>query len=379
VAGSPLDRLELTVARSTGELAAEEWDGLVLTGGPLPLHDLHLSTLWLRRYEVFGDFDPRYVLARADGRLVGGVSTHRVDLDIGDLRVRIDRALADEPTAERLARHMLPCRVVGGLTDGRTGAGVLGGLSRRERAVVVHRLFDAAERLASREGERSVACRCADAGDLVLRSVLRDRGYLEVPGPPHFTLSTRPGGVDGYIASFQKHRRTMIRREIRKLRQADVTLAVEPVTKELTGSVLPLITNLNQRYGVASDEDTSRAELGMLRKLFKHDARAVVARHDGRPVGYMDFIVYRHHAWTGQAGFDYGFQGTLPLYFGVLFYGLMEFATATRLAGIDYSFGSEQAKRLRGCVSRPTVRLVRAFDAADHRRLAELTASRSSQ
>jgi hypothetical protein len=166
---------------------------------------------------------------------------------------------------------------------------------------------------------------------------------------------------------------------MRKLSDANVTIAVEPLTRELVGSVLPLITNLNNRYDLESSDDEVRAELGMLRKLFKHDAYAVVARCDEQPVGYLELMVYRNNAWAGQAGFDYEFQGTLPLYFGVLFYGLMDFASSMDLASIDYSFDSAKPKMSRGCISRTTLRLIRVLDPADHNRLADWAASRSSQ
>jgi hypothetical protein len=93
------ETLHLTVTDSAAELAVEGWDDLVLGAGgpPLPPHHLHLATPWLRSLEVFGNFNPQYVLAREGGRLVGGVSTHRIDRDIGDTRIRIDSALADGP------------------------------------------------------------------------------------------------------------------------------------------------------------------------------------------------------------------------------------------------------------------------------------------
>jgi uncharacterized protein len=360
------EKLCLTVAGSTEEIADEGWDELVLGAGPLPAHGLHVSTSWLRRYEVFGNFDPHYVLALEDGQLVGGLSAHR---DSGDTRIRIDGALADGPPSQELTECVLPCRVVGGLTDGRTGASFLPGLSLSERALIVDHLFAEAEGLAAVSGEKSVVCRSVDSGDLLLRSVLRSRGYIEIPGPHHLLLAPPAGALEGYIASFSNRYRNMIRREIRKLRDADVSITVEPLTRELVSSALPLIADLNHRYGVESDVDEARAELGMMRKMFKHDAYAVVARHDEQPVGYMDLIMYRNNAWANQAGFDYEFQGTLPLYFGVLFYGLMDFASANDLVSIDYSFATQHAKMSRGCISRPTLRLVRVLDPAGHNRL----------
>ena len=47
-------------------------------------------------------------------------------------------------------------------------------------------------------------------------------------------------------------------------------------------------------------------------------------------------------------GFDYDVQGTLPVYFGVAFYGVMDFAAEHDLRVLDYTFGTEDAKRSRG-------------------------------
>jgi len=71
-------------------------------------------------------------------------------------------------------------------------------------------------------------------------------------------------------------------------------------------------------------------------------------------------IVYRGNAWTHHAGFDYDAQGTLPVYFGVMFYGVMDFAAEHGLRVLDYTFGTEDAKRSRGCQVRTTVRLLQA-------------------
>ena len=256
---------------------------------------------------------------------------------------------------------MAPCRVAGGLIDGRTGALTRPGLSLAERGVLIDRLFNEAEHIAAEQGERAVICRCIDAGDLLLRSVLRGRGYVERPGPQHLVLTRPPGGLEGYIASFSNRYRNMIRREIRKLRDAGIEMTVEVLTRDLIDSVLPLITQLHAKHGVGIAPEETRAELEMVRRNFKQDAYAVVARVGDRPVGFVELVVHSGNAWAHQAGFDYEFQGSLPLYFGVLFYGPMAFVDAAQLSRIDYSFGTEHAKVSRGCISRPTIRAVRVL------------------
>ena len=43
----------------------------------------------------------------------------------------------------------------------------------------------------------------------------------------------------------------------------------------------------------------------------------------------------RGHAWCGYAGFDYEAQGDLPVYFEVLFYGLLEGLADVRLHHLE--------------------------------------------
>jgi predicted N-acyltransferase len=235
-------------------------------------------------------------------------------------------------------------------------------------------LFAEAEQTAATQGEKAVICRCVDASDLLLRWVLRRRRYAEFPGPRHLVLTPPAGGLEGYLASFSSRYRNNIRRQIRILHDANVTISVELLTRELIASVVPLVDSLNRKYGLESVD--GRAALETARRVFKENARAVVARVDGRPVGFVEMLVHRDSAWMLQAGFDYEFQGKLPLYFGIMFYGLMDFASSNQLFRIDYTFGTEEAKTSRGCTSRPTFREVLVLDPAVHDRMtAELARS----
>ena len=102
------------------------------------------------------------------------------------------------------------------------------------------------------------------------------------------------------------------------------------------------------------------ASLGLLRKAVKPSIYGVVARVGDRVVGFNELVVYRGYAWTNHVGFDYEAQGTLPVYFGVAFYGVMDFAAEHGLRVLDYTFGTDDAKRSRGCEARTTVRLFKA-------------------
>ena len=303
--------------------------------------------------EVFGNKTPQHVLARANGVVVGGLATYRLDDQVTDRLMRLDGVFPGV--------QVMPARLVGGLYAGRTGALTLPDLGEKPRRQVVSRLFAEAEDIAQENDERSVVCRCVDGGDTLLRDVLRDLGYHEVPGPDHFVLAPPPGGLDGYIDSLPRRQRNKVRRELRSLREGGVAITVEPLTLDLIRTVSPLLVNLYHKYDIDEGCDLVAARLGILRKALKQSTFGVVARIGDRVVGFMELIVYRGNAWGRSAGFDYDAQGALPVYFGVAFYGLMDFAAEHGLRVLDYGFKTEAAKRSRGCEARTTVRLFKAL------------------
>jgi predicted N-acyltransferase len=144
--------------------------------------------------------------------------------------------------------------------------------------------------------------------------------------------------LDGYIDSLPSRYRSKVRRELRKLRDGGVAITVEPLTPDLIRTVAPLVVNLLNKYDIDEDCDSVTASLGLLRKAVKQSTYGVVARVGDRVVGFNELILYRGNAWTRHIGFDYEAQGTLPVYFGVFFYGVMDFAAEHGLRVLDYSF-----------------------------------------
>ncbi len=311
--------MQLTVTVEPTAASLPGWEELVIGDGKeLPSHELWLSAKVLFLLEVFGSKAPEHVLARENGTLLGGLATYRVDDQVTDKAMRLDGVFP--------GMDVLPARLVGGPYEGRTGALTLPSLGEEARREIVSRLFAEAEEIARRNRERSVVCRCVDGGDMFLRDVLRDRGYREIPGPDHFVLAPPPGGLDGYIDSLPRRHPNKVRRELRKLAEGGIAITVEALTPDLIRTVAPLLVNLYNKYDNDEDGDSITARLGILRKADKQSTYGVVARVDDLVVGFMELIVYRGNAWGRTAGFDYEAQGTLPVYFGVAFYGLMDFA-----------------------------------------------------
>ena len=142
--------MQLTVTVEPSAASLPGWDELVIGDGTeLPSHDLWLSAKLLHVFEVFGNKSPQHVLARANGTLVGGLATHRLDELVTDRLMRF----------EVYSRGWMCChRGRRGPYESRTGALTMPSLDEEVRRQVVSRLFAEAEDIAQRnDGRRSFA------------------------------------------------------------------------------------------------------------------------------------------------------------------------------------------------------------------------------
>ncbi len=116
--------MQLTVTLEPSAASLPGWDELVIGDGiELPSYNLWLSAKLLHVFEVFGNKAPQHVLARANGTLLGGLATHRLDDQVTDRLMRLDGVFP--------GIDVLPARLVGGPYESRTGALTLPNLARR--------------------------------------------------------------------------------------------------------------------------------------------------------------------------------------------------------------------------------------------------------
>jgi hypothetical protein len=78
--------------------------------------------------------------------------------------------------------------------------------------------------------------------------------------------------------------------------------------------------------------------------------------------GYAAFIRIGATLYSRDTGYDYAWQGGLPLYFELLYYRAIELAARLGVTEINYSYGSDETKLSRGCELLPRVGYVKAFD-----------------
>ena len=347
---------EVRAVDSAAQIPAVDWDDL--TGAD----DLYLARPWLRMAEATSGVPMTYLLGGDERGLTSGLPTALLGPEVPWLLGRPD-TLAEHCAAEGLEGAadflaslsdppcglLMPSLVCGGRHLGRTRVLTRAGLS--DAAGATERLVVAAEELMRERQARSVAFLYVDERDSVLRQVLAARGYASFVSSSYSWLPVPDGGFDGYTATLSRHRRHRVKPERRRLRAAGVEVRLEPLTADLVAPVAAMDVSLLVKYGARATQEQAEQTFDRIRREFGADATAVTARLDGELCGFGLVLRHHDHWYVYRCGFDYAVKGDLPIYFEMLYYHLIEAASAAGASVIHYGTGSAEAKRSRGCLT----------------------------
>ncbi|GGV01254.1 hypothetical protein GCM10010495_10370 [Kitasatospora herbaricolor] len=360
---------EVNGTSRAAELDAREWDGLV---GP---QDFFLSHRWLGSVEDTAGVPMEYFTLRRDGRAVAALATALADgaepWKLGRTDSLLEYCAAEGfPQAEAFRAGLpgpagpalMPGLVCGGRHLGRTRVLCGAEATRADVAELVRRAEDAA----AARGGRSVAFLYVDEDDTLLGEVLDERGYDSFVSGRHSRLDVPAGGFEEYLARLSAHRRRRILAERRAVRAAGVEVRLEPLAAAPLPRLAELETRLLAKYGFADwRPEQTELVLHSVLERFGDDAVVSLAVADGTVQGFGLQLRHGDQWYAHRAGFDYDFQGRLPLYYEVLYYHLVQQAPAHGVSVIHYGLGSEEAKRSRGCRATTQRCYVLRPDAAD--------------
>jgi len=337
--------------------------------------DLFHSSAWLSLESGQADTPPVYFIAGADQGESPDVAVTCYPLSSASEPwpfMRLDSALlhqarrrglevsdqAAAALASLLPTHLYGCRRV---PDTRVLLSARG--TDDERARLVSSFVDHLERDAREHGVRSMAFLFVSEGERATREALRRRGYAEFPSASYATLRLHAAGFDAYLARFSGDRRREIRRERRRMHEAGVRFAVEPLTNDLIQELVPLLLLHGRRYGHAYTPEGLTRGMSLHREHLGQQVSAVTARStDGRVRGFATIVAWGGRVFIRQTGFDYEWQGRLPLYFAVCYYEPIEYAGRIGATALDLAIESEATKRSRGCEFDQRFGYVRVLD-----------------
>jgi predicted N-acyltransferase len=248
-------------------------------------------------------------------------------------------------------------------------------LSAGARARWTSRIVAATEELARDAGARSVSLLYVEEHDRGLRDALGEAGFVELPSALSARLELSGATFEDYLQHLKPKRRSKVRHEQRQLEAAGVSFEVRALDDRLIETIVPLELALYRKYGGGLAEDEVFALHRAVARCMPDRARVLTAEHGGRVRGFVVLIRWGSTLYARQGGFDYDFQGRLPLYFGVVFYAAVEHALATGMKRIEYGIGSAAAKASRGCHIRRQFGYVKVFDPAVYAPLERLAQS----
>jgi predicted N-acyltransferase len=306
------------------------WDATVGPGG------FYAASGWLAVAEATADRPPVY-LRTAGGSLP--CYELAADSPVPFCRADVVAAGALGPDAD-----LMPSLFCGGRNPAHTTVHATG-----DRPATVDALVARAETVARERDLRSVGLLYVDGDDTVVRETLARRGFLGFPHEPAAVLAVPPGGFEAYLATLPSKARVMVRGERRRLAGAGVTMSVRPLTPDLLDTVDALEDNVNDRYGRPFDRASVRHLRTVIAARLPGEVRVALAERDRQPCGSVLFFHWRDELYARTVGFDYAVQGRLPVYFGLVFYTLVEYAQRVGATRIRYSTGADRAKRSRGC------------------------------
>jgi uncharacterized protein len=385
------------------ELEPAGWDRMLGPG------DLYLSSRWLGVVERVGGLRPSYLLAVEDAGRAPGASDHPgrapgasdhpgrapgasedagasaqalAGLTVHELRpesppwpfYRLDLLLphllrkAAGPEGQvpaglaATAGRTMPMALLGGRQPAHQRLLVRPGLDEREAGGAAGAVLDAAMDLAAAGGVRTASFLYVDAGDRRLRGLLDRGGFETFPSATAAVMPIPWDDLSGYLRSFRGHRRRRIESERRRLAAAGITFHDRAVEDPLIPELAALEVQHEARYGVEDTVEQASRAYRLVNEAMGGSVRALTAEAGGRVRAFVVVVPWHDELFLRQAGFDYAFQGRLPLYFGLVFYHVIEYAIAHGIRTVYYSIESERAKASRGCRLVPQIAYVRALD-----------------
>lgn len=223
------------------------------------------------------------------------------------------------------------------------------GLGDAEAAAAADDGLAAMEALAADEGAPATAFLYVPEGeDPVLEQALDRRGYAAGVVGADCRLAVPWADFDEYLATRTRTRRSSVRAEVRRFREAG--LAVEAAGVEaLTDDLAPLHAEWRARHGPGVDVEALRRQYDAVRRHAGAAMRMFVARRGGETLAFAQFYEHDGVLYSRAAGFRYAALDGAFAYFNVIFYEPLRWAMANGVGEIRYSMESSDAKVGRGC------------------------------
>lgn len=210
-----------------------------------------------------------------------------------------------------------------------------------------------------------------------LAGAAAELGFHPCPTSTDAYLPVPAGGFAEYAAGLSAKRRTTVRAERKAVHASGLRdRHVTHVTRELVDRMAFLRAKNRRKYGLPADLDAERERIARVVEVLGVEVDLIVVDDGtGGPAVCFTLFVRDHETWHGlYVGVDYDDPRSGGTYFEASFYAALDHAPARGVRQISYGMGSDEAKRLRGCVLVPLTSFLLGMTPA-----AETTARRAGE
>lgn len=199
------------------------------------------------------------------------------------------------------------------------------------------------------EGVRGTAFLYLTPEAMPLCEVLSARGFSLFPMTTRAEMGVTWTDFDGYLATISSKRRISVRRELRALSEAGVTVEIAELA-DVESELIPLRCMLMEKYlGSASADREARWFASIREEFLAEEITVFLARAHGSPIAFSLFV-RDGQCWTALlTGMDYKATVSRFSHFATMYYSPAGLAPQVPVRRIFYGIGSQETKQLRGC------------------------------
>lgn len=203
---------------------------------------------------------------------------------------------------------------------------------------------------ADRAGCATVSFLFVPGGEDDFTAVLRDRNLIPFYAATSSTLALPGNEYGDYLDALDRRQRADARKQEAELAKAGVTVAEEPLLQEALDELTALRLDDRRKHGRRLDEVGERRMLSTMAGPLSDRVRLTTARRYGEVLAFSIMLAAEdrvEHAWTQAVSLDADHR--LALYLTCTYYAAIRGAYARGVDTIDYGYGTDRLKRLRGC------------------------------
>lgn len=198
--------------------------------------------------------------------------------------------------------------------------------------------------------------------DELLMNNLENLNYAKFPNILTYYLDVNWSNFDDYLKSMNgRHRRT-IRREIRDCLSSGVSIEEESISENIAEKLSELEANVSSKY-THTNNKLDPSFFMKIKKYAKDNARLLVARKNGKIVGFFLGLQHKDMLDAFMVGLDYSANTNLDfLYFNLGYYKPIQLAIDEKIIKIYYRYSADKAKLNRGCRPEQTYSFIKCHD-----------------